>query len=49
MRGGKTIPLKANTDDALSRGAYGVPTFFVEAEMFVGNDRLMFVEKALCR
>jgi 2-hydroxychromene-2-carboxylate isomerase len=39
--------LKANTDAAVSRGAYGVPTFFVGEEMFVGNDRLMFVEKAL--
>lgn len=40
--------LKANTDSAVSRGAFGVPTFFVGGEeMFVGNDRLMFVEKAL--
>jgi 2-hydroxychromene-2-carboxylate isomerase len=40
--------LKANTDEAVARGAFGVPTFYVEKEeMFVGNDRLMFVEKAL--
>ena len=40
--------LKANTDEAVARGAYGVPTFYVERDlMFVGNDRLMFVEKAL--
>jgi 2-hydroxychromene-2-carboxylate isomerase len=38
--------LRANTDDALGRGAYGAPTFFVGEEMFVGNDRLMFVERA---
>lgn len=39
--------LRANTDDAVSRGAFGVPTFYVDGEMFVGNDRLMFVEAAL--
>ena len=40
--------LKANTDDAVERGAFGVPTFWVDREdMFVGNDRLMFVERAL--
>ena len=41
--------LRANTDEAVERGAYGVPTFFVGDEMFVGNDRLMFVEAALRR
>jgi 2-hydroxychromene-2-carboxylate isomerase len=41
--------LKANTDAAAERNVFGVPTFFVDGEMFVGNDRLMFVEKALCR
>jgi 2-hydroxychromene-2-carboxylate isomerase len=41
--------LKANTDAAVERSVFGVPTFFVGEEMFVGNDRLMFVEKALCR
>ncbi len=39
--------LKANTDEAVARGAFGAPTFFVGEEMFVGNDRLMFVEQAL--
>jgi 2-hydroxychromene-2-carboxylate isomerase len=41
--------LRANTDAAIERSVFGVPTFFVADEMFVGNDRLMFVEKALCR
>lgn len=42
--------LRANTDNAVERGAFGVPTFYVgEEEMFVGNDRLMFVEQALKR
>jgi 2-hydroxychromene-2-carboxylate isomerase len=41
--------LRANTEEALSRGAFGVPTFFVGDDMYVGNDRLAFVEAALAR
>ena len=41
--------LKANCDEALARGAFGLPTFFVGDEMFFGNDRLDFVEAALAR
>lgn len=39
--------LQANTDEAVARGAFGVPAFFVGNEMFWGNDRLDFVEDAL--
>jgi len=39
--------LRANTDEAVQRGAFGAPTFFVGDELFVGNDRLDFVERAL--
>jgi 2-hydroxychromene-2-carboxylate isomerase len=39
--------LRRNTDEALARGAFGAPTFFVGDEMFFGNDRLIFVERAL--
>jgi 2-hydroxychromene-2-carboxylate isomerase len=39
--------LKANTEEAASRGAFGAPTFFVGDEMFFGNDRLDFLEEAL--
>jgi 2-hydroxychromene-2-carboxylate isomerase len=39
--------LKANTAEAVARGAFGAPTFFVGEEMFFGNDRLDFVEEAL--
>jgi len=39
--------LRANTDEAVSRGAFGLPTFFVDGEMFWGNDRLDFVEEAV--
>ncbi len=39
--------LKANTEHAIARGAFGAPTFFVGDEMFWGQDRLQFVEAAL--
>jgi len=35
--------LKANTEDAIKRGVFGAPTFFVGAEMFWGNDRLQLL------
>jgi len=41
--------LAAQTQNAIDRGAFGAPTFFVGEEMFVGNDRLDFVEEALRR
>ncbi len=42
----KTV-LIGNTNDAVARGVFGVPTFFVGDEMFFGKDRLHQVEKAL--
>jgi 2-hydroxychromene-2-carboxylate isomerase len=39
--------LRRNTDEAVARGAFGAPTFYVGDEMFFGSDRLMFVEKVL--
>ena len=39
--------LKANGDEAVERGAFGAPTFFVDGEMFFGNDRLEFLEAKL--
>ncbi len=39
--------LRASTESAVARGAFGAPTFFVGDQMFWGNDRLMFVEQAL--
>ena len=41
--------LKANVQEAADRGAFGAPTFFVDGEMFWGQDRLDFVEEALKR
>src|SRR5262245_35870503 len=34
-------------DEARERGAFGVPTFFLDDRMFWGNDRLMLLEAAL--
>ena len=41
--------LKATTDEAVARGVFGAPTFFVGEEMHFGQDRLDFVEEALAR
>ena len=39
--------LKAVTQDAVARGVFGAPTFFVGSQMFWGQDRLDFVKEAL--
>lgn len=39
--------LKANTEQAVARGVFGAPTFFVGNQMFWGQDRLDFVDSAL--
>jgi len=39
--------LKASTGEAIERGAFGAPTFFIGEEMHFGQDRLDFVEEAL--
>lgn len=39
--------LKANTDEAINRGVFGAPAFFVGDQLFWGNDRLEFVGEAL--
>ena len=41
--------LKANTEEAIRRGAFGAPTMFVGDTMFFGQDRLDFVREALER
>jgi 2-hydroxychromene-2-carboxylate isomerase len=38
--------LVANTEAAVARGVFGIPTFFVGGEMFFGKDRLGQVEEA---
>ena len=39
--------LIANTEQAVDRGVFGAPTFFVGQQMFFGQDRLDFVAEAL--
>lgn len=41
--------LRASTEEAVARGAFGAPTFFWGDEMFFGNDRLQFLEEAVRR
>ena len=39
--------LRRNTEDAVARKVFGVPTFFVNGELFFGQDRIEFVMEAL--
>jgi 2-hydroxychromene-2-carboxylate isomerase len=41
--------LRATTEEAVARGAYGAPTMFIGNEMFFGQDRLDFIEEELAR
>lgn len=41
--------LISNTERAVERGVFGIPTFFVGEEMFFGKDRLLQVERELLR
>jgi 2-hydroxychromene-2-carboxylate isomerase len=39
--------LRATTEEAVARGAFGAPTMYVGEQMFFGQDRLDFVREAL--
>jgi 2-hydroxychromene-2-carboxylate isomerase len=39
--------LKQRTQEAVRRGVFGAPTFFVGNQMYWGQDRLLFVDQAL--
>ena len=39
--------LKANTTEAVERGVFGAPTFFVGDQMFFGNDRFDFIREEI--
>ena len=39
--------LRAATEEAVQRGAFGAPTFFLGDTMFWGNDRLVLIEDQL--
>ena len=38
---------QANTEEAIERSVFGSPTYFVDGDMFYGQDRLEMVERAL--
>ena len=40
---------EANTAEAIARSVFGSPTYFVDGDMFYGQDRLEMVERALHR
>ena len=40
---------RANTQEAIDRSVFGSPTYFVEGDMFYGQDHLEMVEKALVK
>lgn len=42
-----TAIYKANTEEAIRRSVFGSPTYFVDGDMFYGQDRLEMVERAL--
>lgn len=39
--------LIANTEESVERGSFGIPTFFVDDEIYFGKDRLREVEEAI--
>lgn len=41
--------LVANTDAAVARGVFGIPTFFIGDEMFFGKERLAQIEDLLIK
>lgn len=51
MKAAKSETVRAtyrnNTLEAIERSVFGAPTYFVDGEMFYGQDRLEFVERAL--
>ena len=39
--------LRDNVDELIQRGGFGVPTVFIDREMYFGVDRMVFVERTL--
>jgi len=39
--------LKAATEEAVAKGAFGAPTFYIGEDMYFGQDRLDFIDEAL--
>jgi len=43
------LAYEANTQEALARNVFGAPTYAYKDELFWGQDRLDFLERALAR
>ena len=41
------LALKENSDEAVMRGAFGAPSFFLGDELYFGCDRLFLLEREL--
>ena len=41
--------LRASTDELISRGGFGSPTFFLGEDMYFGNDRLLLIQNKLAQ
>ena len=39
--------LISNTEDAVKRGLFGIPTFFIDDEMYFGKDTIWMIEEIL--
>jgi 2-hydroxychromene-2-carboxylate isomerase len=48
-RAGEAVKAKlvANTEEAVNRGAFGIPTFYVDGDIYFGKDRLRDVEETI--
>jgi 2-hydroxychromene-2-carboxylate isomerase len=44
-----TASYNAYTQEAIERGVFGAPTYVIDGELFWGQDRLEFVERALAQ
>jgi 2-hydroxychromene-2-carboxylate isomerase len=41
--------LRATTEEAIARGAFGAPSIFFAGELYFGVDHLPFLERALAQ
>ena len=39
--------LISNTEEAVKRGLFGIPTFFLDDEMYFGKDTIWMIEEIL--
>ena len=39
--------LISNTEEAVKKGVFGIPTFFVDDEMYFGKDTIWMIEEIL--